>query len=233
MDTNRTTEKTVGALFIIATVASSLGFILLDPILDDPDVLASVAEKETQVIAGAFLLLVDCVAVVIIPVLLFPIFRKHSESLARLYPVSRVIESVVLVIGVVGLLSLLTLSREYANTSTDASTLDISSTALLGVYDWGALLGIMFFFGLAALLLNYFLYQSKLVPRWLSLWGLIAAAMLPIEGAFESFEVSGLALMSLPIAVQEMVFAAWLIVKGFNASAITSETDQRVLDAAG
>lgn len=228
MNTDRTIEKTVGALFIVATVTSSLGFILLDPILGDADLLASVADNENQLVFGAFLLLIDAIAVVVIPVLLFPIFRRHDEHLARLYPLSRVVESVVLIAGVIGLLALLTLSRDYSETSSDASSFDIPSAALLAIYDWGVLLGVMLFFALAALILNYLLYRAALVPRWLSVWGLAGAMLLLLEGSLESFDVGGLAIMSAPIALQEMVFAVWLIAKGFNSPAVTPEADSAI-----
>jgi hypothetical protein len=214
----RRTERIAGALFILATVSSALGFILLDPVLDDPDVLASVAANETKVLLGALLLLIDAIAVVAIPALLYPTLKKHNGPLARLYPGSRIVESAVLVIGVVGLLAVVTLSRDYVEGSPDASSYRVSSDALVAVYDWGVLLGIMLFFALAGLLLNYLLYSARLVPRWLAIWGLIGIALLLIEGTLEAFDVDNLAIMSLPFAIQEMVFAVWLIVKGLNES---------------
>ena len=223
MEEQRRIERIVGSLFILATAFSSLGFILLEPILDDTDVLGSVAANETQTMVGAFLLLIDAAVVVVIPALLFPTFRKYNPHLARLYPGSRIVESVVLVIGVVGLLGLVTLSREYLPIGADSASYRTSAAALIAVYDWGALLGIMFFFALAGLLLNYVLYRYRLVPRWLAVWGLVSVALLPIEGGLEAFDVDNLGLMSLPFAIQEMVFAVWLIVKGF-ASTVGSTT---------
>lgn len=231
MSNQRRIERIVGALFVLATVSSSLGFILLDPILDDNDLLGSVASNETQVIVAAFLLLIDAVAVVIIPVLLFPTFQKYDPNLARLYPSSRIVESVVLVIGIVGLLSLVTLSRDYVPTDAGAAGYETTAAGLLAIYDWGALLGIMFFFSLAGLLLNYLLYRTRLVPRWIAVWGLISVALLPIEGTFEAFDVDTLEIMSVPFAVQEMVFAAWLIVKGFTQTADSSGAGPAVVEA--
>ncbi|MCP4227338.1 MAG: DUF4386 domain-containing protein [Actinomycetia bacterium] len=230
MDKQRRIERVVGSLFILATVSSSLGFILLEPVLDDTDPLGSVASNETQVILGAFLLLINAAAVVAIPALLFPTFRQHNPHLARLYPGSRIVEAVVLVVGVVGLLSLVTLSRDYTPTGPDAASYQTSATALLAVYDWGALLGIMFFFSLAGLLLNYLLYRARLVPRWLAVWGLIGVALLLIQGLSETFEADNLEIMSLPFAIQEMVFALWLIVKGFAPTASPATTSSEQLE---
>ena len=221
----RRTERITGALFILATVSSALGFILLEPVLDDTDILASIAANETTVVVGAFLLLIDAIAVVAIPALLYPTFKRHNAPLARLYPGSRIVESVVLVIGVVGLLAAITLSRDYVEGSPDAASYRISGDALIAVYGWGVLLGIMLFFALAGLLLNYLLLSARLVPSWLAIWGLIGIALLFIEGAFEAFDVDNLAIMSLPFAIQEMVFAVWLIVKGLNDSASAGSPD--------
>jgi len=89
-------------------------------------------------------------------------------------------------------------------------------TLLLAMHDWTLLLGIMIVFSLTALILNYLLYQSGLIPRWLSGWGLIGAILLLAAGLLEVFGFNPTEILSLPIALQEMVFAVWLIVKGFN-----------------
>jgi hypothetical protein len=67
----------------------------------------------------------------------------------------------------------------------------------------------------------YLLYRSKLIPRWLSVWGLIGAALVLAVGVLGMFGHSAMILW-LPLAVNEMVLAVWLIVKGFNPSAIAS-----------
>ena len=103
MDANRKTAIIVGVLFITATVVSSLYYVILDPILDAPDYLIKVSENANQVIIGVLLYLIDCAAVVAIPIMLFPIFKKHNESLALGYVGSRIIESVTLIVGHISL----------------------------------------------------------------------------------------------------------------------------------
>ena len=75
---------------------------------------------------------------------------------------------------------------------------------------------------LSALILNYILYQSKLIPRWLSVWGLVGATLSFATYLLQFFSINLTEFLFLPIAVQEMVFAVWLIVKGFNSSAVAS-----------
>jgi len=225
------TARIVGLLFITATVASSLGFAILDPILNAPDILVSVSANTTQVMIGVLLLLIDSAAVVGIAVLMFPILKKYSEALALGYAGFRVIEATVIIVASIILLSLLTLSQEYVQAAApDASYFQTLGTLLLAAWDWALLLGIMIVFGLTALILNYLLYQSELVPRWLSGWGLIGAILLLAAGVLEIFGTNLSDIINLPIALQEMVFAIWLIVKGFNTSAIVSKSAKADID---
>ncbi len=224
MDTNRKTAIIVGVLFIAATVGSSLYYVILDPILNAPDYLVNVSENANKVIVGVLLYLIDNAAVVVIPIMLFPIFKKHNEALALGYVGSRIIESVTVIVGHISLLSLLTLSQEYVQAAaTDASHFQALGALLLAVIDWSHLLSVEIVFALTPLILNYLLFKSKLVPRFISVWGLIGAILLLAEGLLGMFGVgpkSEISIFSLIILVQEMVFAVWLIVKGFNKESI-------------
>jgi len=233
MNTYRKTAIIVGVLFITATVVSSLYYVILDPILNAPDYLIKVSENANQVIIGVLLYLIDCAAVVAIPIMLFPIFKKHNEALALGYVGSRMIESITLIVGHISLLALLTLSQEYVQAAApDASCFQALGALLLSVIDWTHLLGVEIVFALTPLILNYLLYRSKLVPRFISVWGFIGAILLLASGLLGMFGHSPASAISLffhlPIAVQEMVFAVWLIVKGFNSSAITSGSSKQI-----
>ena len=229
MNSNRKTARIVGVLFITATVASILAtFGFLEPILNAPDYLISVSANDAQWIIGVLIDAINSAAVVVIAVMLFPIFKKHNEALALGYVASRIIEAVILIVGHISLLLLLTLSQEYIKAGApDVSYFQTLGTLLLGVYDWTFLLGPTIVLSLTALILNYILYQSRLVPRFISVWGLIgaplmlAAGVLPMFGLVDPFSTISI-LLGLPLALNEMVLAVWLIVKGFNSSAIDS-----------
>jgi hypothetical protein len=178
------------------------------------------------------LLLAAAVSVVLIPATLFPILRRYNEGIALGYLGFRVLEAITLTIDVVASLLLITLSREFINAGTPVDSYFQASGALLtGARDWTFPLNPLIF-GPGSLMFNYLLYRSKLIPRWLSGWGLIGAALvtvfalLGLFGAGQARPVTGgfLILLAVPIGVQEMVFAVWLIVKGFNLSAIASPT---------
>jgi hypothetical protein len=160
--------------------------------------------------------------------MMFPISRKHNEALALGYVVFRgALETVTYITGVISWLLLLTLSQEYVKAGApDASYFRTLGTLLLEAGDWNHHI-LTIVFPLGALMFYYLLYQSKLIPRWLSGWGFIGATMLlavgllGMFGLVTEFSVLGI-LLALPIALNEMVLAVWLIVKGFNPSAIAS-----------
>jgi Domain of unknown function (DUF4386) len=223
MDSHRKTAIIVGVLFITATVAYSLGVIFLDPILGGSDYLTKASENENQVIIGALLVLIDAVAVAGIGIVIYPILKKHNETLALGYAGARIVESVLFTVNVIFILTLLTLSHEFVKAGVlDASYYQTLGTLLLSAGDWAFLFGFGLAFTLSALILNFLLYQSKLIPRWLSGWGFIGAVLIWAYYLLQFFSNNQVEILFYPIAVQEMVFAVWLIVKGFNSSAIVS-----------
>jgi len=221
MDSYRKTAIIVGVLFITATVTSILGGLLIASVIDSPDDLLNVSGNENQMIVGSLLVLVDAISVVFIAIMMFPILKKHNEGLAPGYVGLRILEAVVFIVGVISILSLLTLSQKYVEGTLDASNFQALGTLLLGVYDWSWVVGPLIFFALSTLPFYYLLYKSKLIPQWLSGWGLIGGILVTLFGLLSMFGISP-AILAGPIAVQEMVLAIWLIVKGFNPSVIAS-----------
>ena len=225
MNSNRKTAIIVGVLFIIATAATMLSLVGTEPILDAPDYLINVSANENQVIIGALFMLIDAVAVSGIAIIMYPILKKYNEVLALGYIGARVVECVLFIIYVIILLSLLTLSQEFVKAGApDVSYFQTGGTLLLAASDWAFSLGLGLIFTLSALILNYSLYQSKLIPRWLSGWGLVGATLVFALTLLEFFSINLTEILNFPIALQEMVFAVWLIFKGFNSSAIASAT---------
>jgi Domain of unknown function (DUF4386) len=231
MDSNRKTAIIVGVLFITATVAYSLGVIFLDPILGGSDYLTKASENENQVILGAFLVLIDSVAVAGIGIMIYPILRKHNEALALGYAGARIAEGVLFIVNIIIILTLYTLSQEFVKAGApDASYYQTLGTVLLAAGDWAFLFGFGLAFTLSALILNSLLYQSKLIPRWLSGWGFIGAVLIFAYYLLQFFSNNQVEILFLPIAVQEMVFAVWLIIKGFNSSATAYESAKTELN---
>jgi len=233
MNSNRKTAIIVGLLFITATVTALLSLSFIGPILDTPDYLIKVSANVNQMLIGVLFELILAGAVAGIAVFMFPILKKHNEALALGYVGARIFEGLIIIVGSISYLSLLTLSQEYVVGTPDAFHFQTLGTLLLAVHDWSFLLGGgAFVFCVTALILNYLLYQSKLVPRFISVWGLIGAVLMLVSGLLSMFDlnpsptttstISILTYLFLPIAVNEMFLAVWLIVKGFNPSAIAS-----------
>lgn len=223
---DKRTARVVGVLFLVAMVASLAGGVLIASVLDVPDYFTAVVEREAQVLAGAVLELVNATAVIGIAVLLFPVLKRFSEALALGYVALRVIEVAIAVAAVVSPLALIALSRTYATAApADAAALPLLGVGFLTVraYLVGQLLGI--FFSLAALILYYLLYRTRLVPRFLSVWGLIAVAAVFSWNVLEllGMHVSAGMVFGLPIILNEIVLGIWLIVKGFNPSAAVDD----------
>jgi hypothetical protein len=230
MDSYRRTAVIVGVLFIVATVTAILSIVSLGSTLDDDtEYLTDVSANENRVIVSVIFWLILAVSVIGIGVVMYPILKKYVESLALAYVGFRLVEGILIVVASISLLSLLTLSQEYVGGSLDASYYQASGTSLLALQDWSFVIGTMIFLGLGGLPLYYLLYQSRLVPRWLSAWGIIGAASVLLYGLLWLFGISA-DVLAAPIGVQEMVFAVWLIVKGFDTSAMDSASAKTDID---
>ena len=222
--TDRVTARVVGGLFIVGTVAGGLGLALSQRYVDASDYLTKLSLHDDQVATGALLTLVMGVALVGMSIVIYPVLRRHSERLAMGYVVARTVESVIYVVDAILVLTLLTVSRGFVDAGArDASVFQPVGDMLLGARDWsGAALDVTAF-TLSALILNSALYATRLVPRWLSVWGLAGAALYMAAGAMVMYGLEPLSttqvVLDAPLGVQEMVLAIWLIVKGFSTPA--------------
>ena len=229
----RQSARIVGVLFIIATAAPILtapflgflgGAIIGEPV---PDYLVTLSENENQVITGMYIELIWALAVVGIPIVLFPILKKYNEVLARLFYSFRFIEALSTIEHSLILLTLLSLSHEFIVAGApDVSYFQALGTLLLEVREWVFNIGSGLIWSLSALVLNYILYRSKLVPWWLSVWGLIGSILSFVTYFLGFFSIYLSNWFFAPIAVQEMAFAVWLIAKGFDSTVIASFSER-------
>lgn len=212
----------VGALFLTAMVTSIMGGALIEPLLSSSQDLVTLPANQTQLVSGVLLELVNAVAVVGIAVMMFPILRKRTEALALGYVAIRLIEALMQIFSDVIPLSLLTSSQRYLMAGTpDVAAFQAASALWIAARTElvGTMLGI--FFSLGALLFYYALNHSRLVPRWLTIWGL--AGVVPVLTwnllALFGINLSAGMILALPIILNEIVLGIWLILKGFEPSA--------------
>ena len=226
MNQNRKTAIIAGVLFIIATAASLLSVPFLAP-MDAPNYLVSVSANATQVTMGALLAFIAAAASASIAISLYPVLRKYSEGLALGAVGFRLIEGVFYMVEVMCLLVLVTVSQEFVKAgAANASSFQAVGDVVVAGFHWAGNVSLLAFC-LGALLYYAIFYQTRLVPRWLSGWGLVGATLCLVSGLFVMFGLIGplstfQVVLALPIAVQEMVLAVWLIVRGFKSSAIAS-----------
>lgn len=220
MNTYRTTAIIVGILYIIGTAAGVLSVVFTNAILTAPDYLGQVAAHAGALRLGAVCVLTMGFALALVPVLMFPVLKKHNEVLAVGYVVFRGgLETVTYIATVIGWLLLIVVSQDYAAAGAPAAAyFQTLGNVLRGIADQPMT---VFAFGLGALIFYCILYQSRLIPRWITVWGLIAIGLHLTTGVLIilglTFPFSTLVgVMNLPILVQEMAMAAWMIAKGFN-----------------
>jgi hypothetical protein len=228
MNTYRKTAIIVGILFLVCSAAALLSFPFFGPILEGKDYLSKLFDSKNMVITGALIEFIQAAAAAGIAIGLYSILKKYNGALALGAVGFRVVEGVFVFIGTLSLLSLLTLSQEFiAVGAPGASSFQTSGTLLLAVRDWSGNVISALAFGLGALMYYVILYKSNLIPRWLSGWGVLGTvlglAATVLASFTHDFSMGSVnTLLNIPIGLQEMVFAVWLIAKGFNASAITS-----------
>lgn len=229
MNTIRRTAIIVGTLYMVGTVSGIMSASLTQPTLSDRDYLSKISADETSIVLGILFWLLMCFALALIPVLLYPILKRRHEALAVGYVVLRgALETVVGILMAISQLLLIVVSQQYAAGELDASSLRTLAAFMLKGY--GSINVVLIItFSLGALMLYSMLYQSRLIPRWISVWGFVAIALhgstafLILFHIVRPDDMSTLFTINFPIFLQEMVMAVWLIAKGFNASAVAAK----------
>jgi hypothetical protein len=230
IDSYRKYAIIAGVLFIIYTSVDILSFLFLGP-TTATNYLVSVSENAGLVGTGALLLLVGGVCGIGIAISLYPVLKKFNAGLALGAVSFRISEGVLRFVAVGGYLLLITLSQQFVQAGApDSSYFQTLGALVYAGNRWGNVLSLLAF-SIGALLYYIIFYRTKLVPRWLSGWGLVAAiltmasAALVTVGLIAPFSTTQI-ILNLPILPQEMVLAVWLIVKGFNPSVIASKSPQ-------
>jgi hypothetical protein len=220
MNSTRKIAVMTGVLFIVAT-AANLVAAAITPALTGQDYLAQFPAHTNQVAAGAFLYLVAAFASGGIAVAMYPVMQKANAGLALGSVVFRALEAVFYTVEVVILLSLLTLGQQLTTAGAiDRTLFQAIGNSLLSLREYAGLVAV-FAFCLGAFMYYYLFFQSQLIPRWLSGFGIVAIALMMVACMLALFSgnlITSYIPLAFPIFLQEMVLAVWLIVKGFNPS---------------
>jgi hypothetical protein len=234
MAPDRRAALTAGVLFIVATAASLLSSAVEHPFRAGTGYLAWIAQNTSRVSAGGLLEIVAAFAGAGIAISLYSVLRKRSEGLALGAVAFRVLEAAMYTVGAVVTLSLPAVARQDAQAAAAGhGGIPAIGDTLAGLRQYAILAGV-FAFVLGALMYYCVLYRSRLVPRWLSGWGLAAEVPLLaacLSASSSATPVTSYTILILPIAVQEMVLAAWLILRGFSPSASQAEPGHQMIPA--
>jgi hypothetical protein len=212
-----------GVFFVVAAFPAMAALALYQPLLSDAAYILGTG-ADGQVLLGAFLEIVVAVCVIGTAVTLYPVVRPQSSGVALGYVCGRVLEATFIVVGVLSVLSIVTLRQGFAVAAgRDDGALVVVGQALVALHDWTFLLGPGLVIGGNTLMLSWLMYRSRLVPRWIPVIGLVSAPLVAASGLavlFGAYEqVSTIsALAAVPVFVWEMSLAGYLIVKGFRPS---------------
>jgi len=229
-ETNRKSAAVVGVLFIIGTVAGVLGAVIAVPILGAPDYLSKLSANEGQMLIYTLLMFIMGVACAGIGLALYPILKKYNVGLAIGAVGFRIIEGVGDIVAAICVIALLALSQEFVKAGApDASYFQTAGIVVNAGIDWLSHGAMLLCWCIGAFMYYSLFYQYRLVPRWLSVWGLIGITLVTIGGVLVMLHVipgfgTVQLLLNLPIFPQEMVLAVWLIAKGVNSSAVASKS---------
>ena len=161
------------------------------------------------------------ISLVAMTVFLYPIIKKDSEELALGMLLFRgALEGVWYIISTLGILALVALGKEYVATGADSAALQSIGNVLYQFQDLlGPVVPIVFLIGATCLYISF--YRTRLIPRWLSVWGLIGVVPYLAYALLHFFHMDhGVGFyLQMVLAPQEIVMGIWLIIKGFNAAA--------------
>ncbi|WP_430965372.1 DUF4386 domain-containing protein [Spongiimicrobium sp. 2-473A-2-J] len=225
MISNRKAVRIAGVLFLLQMTAAVISHeVILSPLLGGSDFLADVAAQATEVKIAILFDLVCGASVFGIAVLLFPILKQHSERIALWYVGLRLGELFAWVAAGTVLLILLSTGQQFVQAGMpESSHFEVLGKALRSGRNSTVDLNLIVYC-LSASTFYYLLFRSKLIPRFLSVWGLLAVLLLFTEVMLIIFTKTFRMWMMMPMGLNELVLGIWLIVKGFNTTATTARS---------
>lgn len=226
MDGDRECAVVAGVLFITAIAAGVLSKLLLG-LVEQPDYLSTIAGNQTRMALGALCIIVMSFAGAGIAIALYPVLRRHGEGMALGAVSFRTIEAVIFLIAAIAVFSLLALSERYLTAGpAEAASLGAIGAWLLEARVWLFSSAGAIAFCVGALFYYWIFFRSRLIPRWLSVWGLVAIVMnlaMAVSVLFGLSPDSATAnALTLPIFLNELVLGVWLIAKGFDRSRVAA-----------
>ena len=234
MNLSRPTAVIAGVFFLLTEIGAIVGAALYTPLVRGTDYITG-AGADNRILLGALFEILLVIAAVGTAVTLYPILKRQNEGVALAFVMARVLEATAIMIGILSLLTVVSLRRDFAGSSdVDPDTLSAIGSALLALHEWTFLFGPNFALGAASLLLAYLMYASGLVPRGIAVLGLVGGALISASavavllGAYEQLSAPGV-VVALPVFAWELALLGYMILKGFRPVSILAAPVDRVV----
>uniref|UniRef100_A0A2A4Z864 DUF4386 domain-containing protein n=1 Tax=OCS116 cluster bacterium TaxID=2030921 RepID=A0A2A4Z864_9PROT len=229
MIANKKLATITGVFFIVATVMGILSAGMVGPIIGGAEYLTEMATNANLVFISVISNFIMAGCVTAIAVSIYPILKQVNELKAISYLAARIFEGIILATAGLIWLVLVPLSQEFIDAGMPQNShFTALGDVLVSLNTAGFTLGAYIVFGFTAVLLNDVLFRYKLVPKFISIWGFIGGALILVLGVLIIFDMATTSIeiaFTIPIALNEMVLAVWLIVKGFNTENLKGQHD--------
>ena len=233
---HRRTAILVASLFLVTAIGAIAGAALMNPVINAPDYLTTVFPNRATVTSGMLLWLINDIGIVFIGLLMFPILRTQSESMALGYVSMRIFEAILMIVGVIFAMMLIPLSQEFIKRgATDVASFQAIGSVLKQAENWFLNTMQLIFLGLGGIIFTSMLYKSKLVPRPISVVGFIGYALLlpafliALFGILDPTPGGPGTFLAVPAAFFEIILMPiWLFSKGFNTAVISAKQGARL-----
>jgi hypothetical protein len=219
MRTYRLNSVMAGAFYFLGTIMGIFSIVVAGQ-FNAGDVSVNLGADPSRLTLGAFFIMLMGILLPAMTVFLYPLFRKDSEELAMGMVVFRgALEGATYIIAAVLWVLLAALSKEFAGAG--SASLQAVGNLVLEVSNKNGDIGTVFFI-IGAVCLYTSFYRTRLIPRWLTLWGFIGAVPYVVYGLLSLFDIGGadLGFLQLPLFFQELAMGLWLVIKGFNKAAL-------------
>jgi hypothetical protein len=223
-----------GVFFWMTEITAVAGLLLYQGAMHEVNFILGGSSGDNRVLLGAFLEALLALANIGTAVTLFPIVRRQSEGLALGYVAGRVVESMIIIVGIISMVTLVRMRQDVAGAAgASAISLVVAGKTLMAIHDWTFLFGPDLVLGVNSLVLAYLMYRSALVPRAIATLGLVGgplvsfAAVLVLFGIFKQYS-SIPTMLAAPVFLWEVSLATWMIAKGFKPSALVSLDSRNV-----
>ena len=231
MNSYRINAVMSGALYLLGTVFGIWGGVVGGEVLAslitgkplaDVDILSHVAADSSQLTGGAFFTLLMGISLAAMTIFLYPIFKKDSQELAAGLLLFRgALEGTAYFVSTLGILAMVALGKQYGTAGNDPSALQSMGNALyqiIGVIGYTGT--VLFITGAMCLYISFF--RTRLIPRWLTIWGLVGVIPYLTNALLHFFHVdTGVGIyLEIPLAIQELAMGLWLVIRGFNQDAV-------------